>query len=261
MSKLSDLIAKSKEKSNGIAQPVLQSETKQEEKTISPQTYGTEGNVSEQTVERGTGIPQTGTANSVVEQGPPPGLKGLDLIRWKKNNANSQAKTNGIASKQEIGIGSNSQENRTKSNTTSSPQGTNTTPNNGVSATAIGGGEVKETAKISASQTADAQKINDGLANLEELRNHLTFLANNIEQPEVVAQVVRTIGLQLQNAPELVPQMSHAEVDLVVRGFRRAYTVAARKKSETKEAKQAKSKDTSELAALFADAGLKNLLK
>jgi len=55
----------------------------------------------------------------------------------------------------------------------------------------------------SASQTADAQKTNDGLANISELKHNLAYLANNIDSKELVGQVVRTIATQLQKTPEL----------------------------------------------------------
>lgn len=108
----------------------------------------------------------------------------------------------------------------------------------------------------SPSQQVDAQKTNDGTANIEELKRNLAYLANNIENKEMVGQVVRTIASQLKNSPELCPGMTNADVNLVVRGARMAYQVAATRKQEKADVKKSKSKDTEALDAFFKDAGI-----
>jgi hypothetical protein len=96
-----------------------------------------------------------------------------------------------------------------------------------------------------------------GTADIETLRRNLAYLANNIDQVELVGQVVRTIAVQLKNSPELTPYMKNEDVDLVVRGLRRAYNIAARKRVENKEKKSKKDELTDELSQAFAAAGLK----
>lgn len=105
----------------------------------------------------------------------------------------------------------------------------------------------------------DAEKKNDGTADVESLRRNLDYLANNIEQKELVGQVVRTIATQLKNAPELVPFMRDQDVDLVVKGLRRAFNVAARKKTETKEKKTKATGMEVDLMQSFKDAGFGGL--
>lgn len=159
---------------------------------------------------------------------PPPGLKGIQLLLWKKNHGNGQqAEQSPQINKVE-----------TKNNTLVE-RGTDTKPQ-----------------EVSPSQIADNNKTNAGVADLGSLKQNLIYLANNIEQKELVGQVVRTIAVQLVNSPELTPHMTNADVNLVVRGLRSAYSIAARKKQDTKDARVKKSADTSELSAMFKEAGL-----
>jgi hypothetical protein len=103
------------------------------------------------------------------------------------------------------------------------------------------------------------EKKNDGVVDTIELKRNLEYLANNIEQKELVGQIVRTIALQLKQSPELTPYMTDANVDLVVRGLRRSYSIVARKKSEAAEKRKSGSKNNDELTAMFRDAGLADL--
>lgn len=253
---LRDLLNKQKaekERANGTSQSVLQSgpkETAVEEKktvgveggensqALSEKGNGTEGGIQAQSSKGKDG------GNSVVEQGPPDGLKGLALIRWKREHGNEKqvSKSNEVNGKNAQTLGNKTTETRI---------------NSGDRLGASENEKVRE--EKSASQSADAEKTNDGVIGLEELRHNLAYLANNIEQKELVAQVVRTIAMQLANSPELTPYMTNADVNLMVRGLRRAYTIAARKKAEVKEAKAAKNKGNAELEQMFRDAGLGDL--
>jgi hypothetical protein len=109
---------------------------------------------------------------------------------------------------------------------------------------------------LSASQSADALKQNDGSANIEELKSNLKYLAENIENRELVAQVVRTIALQLKNNRELTPHMANSDVNLMVRGLKAAYATAAFKKQEKSEKRTKTQKGADELSAMFKDAGI-----
>lgn len=239
---LRDLINKSKqEKANAnISSQTVQPQAEQK---AAQETKSTIGTVATQVI-------NTNTAGNiqpaVVEQGPPKGLTGLALIRWKKENAAKLSKfaTNtGPDSAAKIPDGAG------PLRVASEEKPAGVSPNTGNSPPST----------QSASGLADSQKTNSGTADITALKTHLTFLENNIGQKEIVAQVVRTIAIQLQNSPELVKGMSNAEVDTVVRGLRSAYNIAARKKSENKEAKQKKGADTSALHAAFNDAGLGEL--
>lgn len=239
MPTIRDLLNKQKEKANGVSgQQVIQP------KAVEKAPVAQETKPAEIPREVKTAFAETvidalaGNPNGpapMVEQRPPKGLTGLALIRWKKEHVNLKTNETVHVAKTEPTMP------RTQDNGTSNSR--NETPSEQINSN-------------SASQTADAQKTNAGVADLEELRKHLAYLANSIDQKELVAQIVRTIGAQLLASPELTPQMTHAEVDLIVRGLRRGYSIAARKKSEAKEAKQVKNKDFGELGAAFAAAGL-----
>jgi hypothetical protein len=259
---LRDLLAKQraeKEKLNGsTSQSVLQSgpketaQQKEEKKpgeTLPEKITGTEEPIHNN---KSNASEHIAGSNSVVEQGPPAGLKGLALIRWKREHGNSKS-INGSGSN-DGSVGENSRAGHTNSSSVvANKEETKTHEETGVKSQGENGAEK------SASQSADAQKINDGIIGLEELRHNLTYLANNIEQKELVGQIVRTIAQQLANSPELTPYMTNADVNLMVRGLRRGYQIAARKKAEQKEARASKTKDTSELAQAFKDAGLGDL--
>ena len=94
------------------------------------------------------------------------------------------------------------------------------------------------------------------LAAFAELKQNLDFLANNIEQKDLVGQVVRTIGQQLAANPQFDTLLKKADFNLIVRGFRRAYNVAARKKVEGGEKRNSKDKDKEALEAMLRESGI-----
>lgn len=116
--------------------------------------------------------------------------------------------------------------------------------------------ELPSKIEASASQHADAQKTNDGAANIEELKRNLAYLANNIENKDLVKDIVKTIAVQIKNNPELFPHMTRGDNNLMVRGLRMAYQVAAMKKQEKNEKKKRDDKGVSELAAMAKEIGL-----
>jgi len=91
---------------------------------------------------------------------------------------------------------------------------------------------------------------------MEKLRGNLDYLAANIEQKELVGQVVRTIAIQLKESPELEAHMNDGDFNLIIRGLRRAFNVAARNKSEKKEFKRKADKEVDELSGLLGDLGI-----
>lgn len=113
-----------------------------------------------------------------------------------------------------------------------------------------------EILQSSASQTADAQKTNDGTVNIEELKRNLAYLANNIENKDLVADVVRTIAVQIKNYPELFPHMTRGDVNLMVRGLRMAYQIAAMKKQEKKSSVKKNDAAVMEISQMMKDAGI-----
>lgn len=162
----------------------------------------------------------------------PTGLSIMAQMKWKKEHAAQQSNTN-------------SQSNPPANNVELMDEKKNVqdiSPTKG--------------SELSASQAADQAKTNDGVANIEELKRNLAYLANHIENKDLVGGVIRTIGQQLKNSPELTPMMTNADVNLVVRGFRMAYQIAAMKKQEKVDNRKAKSKDDDALGAFLRDAGL-----
>lgn len=254
MSKLREMIEANKRKAEQNAQPVLQPQAVQKENNVKEGISGathepagnSAGSVNQNSQPAGTsdnsvlGKEGPGTAG---ETSPPAGLTGLALIRWKKEHGNKAPQT---APQSNAGPAQNISGQPDKVSASNTPQSQGPSPNT------AGGPSVEK----SASGTADSQKSNNGTADLDALRGHLSFLAANITQKELVAQVVRTIAVQLQKTPELVGKMSEADVDLVVRGLRYAYSIAARKKAEIKETKSKNKADTSDLHKAFADNGL-----
>jgi len=81
-----------------------------------------------------------------------------------------------------------------------------------------------------------------------ELKKNIAFLSANIEQKELVGQVVRTILVQLRRNPQFSTHMVDTDFDVITRGFRRSAVIAARKKTEKREATAAKKKDKSEFS-------------
>lgn len=94
------------------------------------------------------------------------------------------------------------------------------------------------------------------VADLEKMRANLKYLAENIEQKDLVGQVIRTIAVQLKSNPAIGDGMVDSDFDLIVRGLRKAYMVAARKKTETRGKAIAKTKEVDEISAMFKDAGI-----
>ena len=109
---------------------------------------------------------------------------------------------------------------------------------------------------VSASQSADALKQNDGTANVEELKNNLKYLSDNIENRDLVKNIVQTIALQIAQRPELRKHMLRGDVNLMVRGLRQAYQVAAMNKQQKAETKKKGDKDVDALAAAFKEMGV-----
>lgn len=93
-------------------------------------------------------------------------------------------------------------------------------------------------------------------ADIAQLRANLDYLAANIDQRELVGQVVRTIAVQLKSNPVLGEGMVDADFDLLIRGLRKCYIVAARNKSEKRVAKAAKSADADEIGDMMKDLGI-----
>lgn len=94
------------------------------------------------------------------------------------------------------------------------------------------------------------------VADLAKLRENLKFLAENIEQKELVGQVVRTIAVQMKSNPAIFEGLVDSDFDLVVRGLRRAYMIAARNKTDKRTKAAAKTSEIDEIATMFKDAGI-----
>lgn len=191
------------------------------------------------------------TANTVVEQGPPEGLTGIKLALWRKEHeqkisSNGGVRPNGNASQHVAGSNSTSAQ-TLKVGGSILPQ---KEQEQKTSAPAENGAEK------SASQTADAQKTNDGAIDPSELKRNLEYLANNITQKELVGQIIRTIAIQLRQNPQLTPFMTDADVDLVVRGIRAAYEIAARKRAEKSETKRKSTKLDIDIGEMLKSGGL-----
>lgn len=90
----------------------------------------------------------------------------------------------------------------------------------------------------------------------EKLKANFEYLASNIEHREIIGQVVRTIMIQLIAQPELSKNLVNADFNLLMRGFRSAYVSAARRKTEIKEKKKAKTSEIDDLAAMFGQMGV-----
>jgi hypothetical protein len=88
------------------------------------------------------------------------------------------------------------------------------------------------------------------------LRRNLDYLAEHIEHKELVGQVVRNIAAQLQENPQFSSQMADADFNLIVRGLRKSFNTAARKKSEGVAKKKASDNETSEILEMLKGAGI-----
>jgi len=258
VSKLRDLLnAQKKEQANGIAKPVLQSEP--EKTAVKVEAASAQEKSLPDAIVNGQAIDYKITGNSVVEQGPPPGLSFLQRKQWEAKNGKSAGKNEAKATVSDNLVNS------------SSGSGTNETgkgillptPGNNVAAKSNGSVPPAQTTQQEQTQVAEKSAGNnatDGKIDVETLRTNLVYLANNIEQPEMVGQVVKKIAMQLKQSPELVPFMKDADFDLIVRGARSAYKIAARKKAEQRDSKAKGKKDNSALEAEFKAAGLDQLL-
>lgn len=94
------------------------------------------------------------------------------------------------------------------------------------------------------------------VTDLAKLRENLKFLAENIEQKDLVGQVVRTIAVQLKSNPAIAEGMIDSDFDLVVRGLRKAYMIAARNKTEKRVKTAAKNSELDEINNMFKAAGV-----
>lgn len=269
-----------KEKANGVKQPVLQSQAKPEI-AVSPKTSAAESKLpTAAQSEAVTGTGRITAENSVVEQGPPAGLSGLALARWKTSHAKIHVGavhgTNKIEPAGQINNTVISEERPINNNIASRPltlaekikakangnsQSNPNTQNNLPPRT----GEVISPTSQAAPRPSENSAVNSSdqkptrTIDTAALRANLKYLADNIEQKELVGQIVRTIAVQLKQNPELTPLMTDGDVDLMVRGLRRSFAIVARKKSEDREKKAGKDKGTNELMAAFRDAGLGDL--
>ena len=237
------------------AQPVLQSETKPLYETTTqiaekveaarksnildrlkkPASTGSFSGGNREIVEaRPETIP---AAITVVEPGPviptmPAGLSMMQQMKWKKENAPKDAPAIAVNSNTENSVGQNQPVQQTENKTVSEP--------------------IKE---LSASQTADALKQNDGTANIAELKSNLEYLAANIENGPLVKDIVRTIATQVAQHPEIAKHMTRGEVNLMVRGLRSSYQVAAMNKQEKVDKKKKTDKGVDEIAQFMKDSG------
>lgn len=91
---------------------------------------------------------------------------------------------------------------------------------------------------------------------MEQLRRNLDYLAANIEQKELVGGVVRTIAMQLRNMPELGKFLQDDDFNLIVRGLRRAFNVAARAKTEKRAVRAEANQDVDDLSRMMKDMGI-----
>lgn len=94
-------------------------------------------------------------------------------------------------------------------------------------------------------------------SSIEELRKNLDFLAENIDQKSgLVGQVVRTIGQQLYENPQFSSCMKDPDFDLLVRGLRRSFNIAARRRVEAGEKKEERREEVLELENMMKDLGV-----
>lgn len=219
------------------------------------------GNASDATAPIAASTPgaiTAGNAGTVVEQGlMPEGLSAIQQLKWKKQHGQINKPISGNAgTKPQQSINAASVENNVSREP--GPQAVQAQPAS--NAVAVAQEKINAPAPVaSLSQTTDAQKTNDGSIDTTALRTNLDYLANNIENKELVGQVVRTIAVQLKNSPELGPYMSHADMNLIVRGARAAFATQARKKSAAKDEKEKKKGQSDDVMAMFKAAGLDGL--
>jgi len=165
----------------------------------------------------------------------PPGLTLMQQMKWKRENAPKPENVNAVAAapNPQNSVGQKVQISPPSSAPVSQP-----------------------VQAVSASQSADASKQNDGTVNVEELKNNLKYLSDNIENRDLVKNIVQTIALQIAQRPELRKHMLRGDVNLMVRGLRQAYQVAAMNKQQKAETKKKGDKDVDALAAAFKEMGV-----
>lgn len=229
------ILDKLKHKSNSVVEqrPVEGLKDEIQRQTISsadqPGNSQTGNNASVSELQNGSS--DNKNSDATAEKIMPPGLTMMQQMKWKKEHAvKAEAK---VPANQP----GNSQDQTVSERPSSEPIRS-------------------ESNSQSASRAADDQKTNDGSADVAELKSNLKYLADNIENRELVAQVVRTIAMQVAQHPEIAKHMLRGEVNLMVRGLRSAYQVAAMSKQARAETKKKGDKQVDELAQMFKDMGV-----
>jgi hypothetical protein len=261
---LRDLLDKQKAKGNTNGQNIPSAQPISIASAPSPQVKS-ENNVGENGSGKTAEVVIADGRNGGQEKPPvlPAGLTGLALLKWKRENpsyaqvSNTSGQTKQTPAATQGGVGSNSTEVDSKSAATSSSKEPISPQNSSIDQTANVVGERKEAPEASASQKSDVTKTNDGVIDTEKLKANLAYLANNIDQKELVKDIVRTIAIQVRQNPALMAHFNanHGDMDLLVRGMRRSYALVARKKVEKKEETTGKKKVENELMESFKAAG------
>lgn len=237
MPSLREILERQKREKSNAKQSILQRETLK----ATPQKEVPEGGKAQiEVAKTAEGIvpEKAGEGERIAPSSPPvlpPGLSGIAKLKWLRENGPNVQKKSGNNSGNDGSVKSVGGADKPIDTGNVQSKLPETTPSIG---------------------HREAEKTNDGNIDVDKLKDSLVYLANNIEQKEIVAQVVRSICVQIKNNPSITPFMKKSDVDLIVRGVRMAYQVAARKKSEKSEGKTVKDKVTSELADAFKAAGL-----
>lgn len=92
-------------------------------------------------------------------------------------------------------------------------------------------------------------------SSVEDLKKNLEFLAANIEDVPLVKQAVRSIAEMLIQNPQFSTQlpMQRSDFNLIVKGLRKSYQTAARKKGERSEKKAKFEADVDEVERLLKE--------
>lgn len=110
---------------------------------------------------------------------------------------------------------------------------------------------------VQAAPQETPQDLSDPL--LKEIKNNIAYLSSHIEEKSIVQQVIRTIMEQMRKNPHFRPFLTAADKETIVRGFRRAYNVAARKKVEAKDKKEKKSGNVKEIEQMMKNLGVEDI--
>ena len=104
-------------------------------------------------------------------------------------------------------------------------------------------------------EAVKAAKVDLPHNTVEDLRQNLAFLAANIENKDLVKQAVRTVAGMLAANPQFSTQMpmQRSDFNLLVKGVRRSYEMAARKKAQRQETRQKSEADQDEVMRLLKD--------